>query len=204
MQHYHKYQHFALDSNDNIINIHHTETIDRQQYFCPYCRKEMITKLGNIRQWHFAHKSDTCSYDNYLHSIAEKMIMDWFNKQKSITLIMKTQEKCIKYENCDFYSKEYCQRETSSQYDLKKYYSTCTQEQRYGNFIADLLCKREGKPTEPLFIEIFVTHECSQEKKDSNIRIIEFCIQSEEDILNIINSSRITENYMVRLYNYHK
>ncbi len=202
MQHAHKYQHFTLDKNANIINIRDTDTTGKQQYFCPYCRTEMITKRGNIRQWHFAHKTDKCSYDNYLHSIAEKMIMDWFNRQEIITLVMKTQEKCNKYGNCIFYSKEHCQRETTSQYNLKKYYSKCIQEQRYGGFVADLFCERNGKSTEPLFIEIFVTHECNQKKKDSDIRIIEFFIQSEEDILNIINSSRITEGCMVRLYNF--
>ena len=103
MQHVHKYQHFALDKNANIINIHDTDTTGKQQYFCPYCRAEMITKRGNIRQWHFAHKTDKCSYDNYLHSIAEKMIMDWFNRQETIMLVMKTQEKCNKYGNCIFY-----------------------------------------------------------------------------------------------------
>ena len=39
-------------------------------------------------------------------------------------------------------------------------------------------------------------------KKKSGIRIIEFHIQSEKDILHIINSTKIAEGGMVRLYNF--
>ena len=84
MQHSQRYQHFAFDVNNNIIDIHNTDKICEQRYFCPYCHNEMIAKRGNIRQWHFAHKTEKCSYDNYLHSIAKKMIMDWFNQKKAL------------------------------------------------------------------------------------------------------------------------
>lgn len=79
MQHSQKYQHFALDANNNIIDIHSADKVCEKRYFCPHCHNEMIAKRGNVRQWHFAHKTEKCSYDKYLHSIAEKMIMDWFN-----------------------------------------------------------------------------------------------------------------------------
>lgn len=202
MHHSHNYQHFALDENQNIIDIHHTENAPEQRYYCPHCRKEMIAKRGSIRQWHFAHKSDKCSYDKYLHSIAEMMIMDWFNRQSSIALVMENPEKCSRYNDCAFRVDEYCMRTGQVCYDLKKYYSRCTKEHRYGDFVADLFCESDKNPNSPIFIEIFVTHECSTEKKSSGIRIIEFRIQSEEDILNIVNSSRIRESDTIRLYNF--
>ena len=202
MQHTHNYQHFALDINRAIIDIKDTSRSEYQQYFCPYCQKEMIAKQGNIRQWHFAHKTDKCSYDKYLHSIAERMIMDWFNKNESITLSMNTYEKCNKYAHCLFYDENICKGLTRKLFDLKKYYSKCTQEYRYSNFIADLYCENKTDPDSPIFIEIFVTHECSQEKKNSGIRIIELSIKSEEDILNIVNSTKLEESQSVRLYNF--
>lgn len=202
MQHSQRYQHFALDVNNDIIDIHNADSSCEQRYFCPHCHNEMIAKRGNIRQWHFAHKTDKCSYDSYLHSIAEKMIMNWFNQKESIILEMDAYKKCSKYDNCIFRMDEYCTGKTTIRYNLKEYYSKCTQERGYEGFVADLFCESEGKPNSPIFIEIFVTHECSQEKKDSGIRIIEFHIQSEEDILHIINSTQITEGNMVRLYNF--
>lgn len=202
MQSSHKYQHFALDINNSIIDIQNTGDLSNQQYFCPYCHKEMIPKRGNIRQWHFAHKSDKCSYDKYLHSIAEIMIMAWFNKNETVMLSMNNYEKCDRYDSCAFYDKVSCNGTTKTQFDLKKYYSKCIQEHGYGGFIADLYCESYTNPNSPIFIEIFVTHECSQEKKSSGIRIIELAIQSEEDILNIVNSTKLIESEKVRLYNF--
>lgn len=204
MNHTNRLQHFALDANGNIIDINETEGIEDKQYFCPHCHNEMIAKRGDIRQWHFAHKTDKCSYDKYLHSIAEIMIMDWFNKAESITLIMNVYEKCKKYDNCRFCEKDICRRKNSKEYDLKRYYSQCIKEKEYGGFVADLLCERNNKEEDTMFIEIFVTHECSREKINSGIHIIEIPIKSEEDILNIINSSTLKEGETVRLYNFNR
>lgn len=201
MNHTHKYQHFALDENNDIVDIKNTIGIDGQRYFCPNCHREMITKRGNVRQWHFAHKMDKCSYDKYLHSLAEAMIMKWFNEKEPIMLSMDNYEKCDKYDRCIFYN-GYCKRTKRVQYDLKKYYLQCFQEYRCRGFVADLYCENNIDPDSPIFIEIFVTHECSQEKKNSGIRIIELFIQSEEDILNIVNSAKLEESETVRLYNF--
>lgn len=201
MKNSHAYQNFALDTNNRIVNI---KDIDypNDRYYCPFCHNEMIAKRGNIRQWHFAHKADKCSYDKYLHSIAERMIMNWFNQKEQIILSMDNYEKCDKYDNCVFHDETICKRVKRDQFDLKKYYSKCTQEHRYGNFIADLYCENKTNHNSPIFIEIFVTHECSQEKKESGIRIIELSIQSEEDILSIVNSTNLDECEKVRLYNF--
>ena len=60
MEHIRRLQHLALDQDNNIVDIKNTE--DNKKYYCPYCHKEMITKRGAIREWHFAHKtpSDKC------------------------------------------------------------------------------------------------------------------------------------------------
>ena len=203
MKYSHTYQHFALNTDNCIINIKDVD-YSGGPYFCPHCHNEMIAKRGNIRQWHFAHKADKCSYDKYLHSIAEIMIMNWFNQKEHIILSMDNYEKCDKYDNCVFHDEKNCKRAKRVQFDLKTYYSKCIQEHRYGNFIADLYCENKINPNLPIFIEIFVTHECSQEKKKSGIRIIELSIQSEEDILNIVDSTNLNECERVKLYNFRR
>ena len=197
-----QYQHYALDINNNIIEISNTNDLEVHQYYCPYCHKEMIAKRGNIRQWHFAHKTDKCSYDKYLHSIAEIMIMDWFNKSENIFLTMQHDVKCNAFDSCLFYNSMYCQASEKRPYDLKKYYSKCIHEIKYEGYIADLYCENNIKPNSPIFIEIFVTHKCSQDKINSGIRIIELKIESEEDIINILNSNKLEEGEKVKLYNF--
>lgn len=197
-----QYQHYALDINNNIIEISNTIDLEDQKYYCPHCHNEMITRRGNIRQWHFAHKTDKCSYDKYLHSIAEIMIMDWFNRSENIFLSLEHGLKCNAFDSCLFYNSMYCQASEKRQYDLKKYYSKCIHEIKYEGYIADLYCENNIKPNSPIFIEIFVTHKCSQDKINSGIRIIELKIESEEDIINILNSNKLEEGEKVKLYNF--
>ena len=197
-----QYQHYALDVNNNLINVKDTIDLEDQKYYCPHCHNEMITRRGNIRQWHFAHKTDKCSYDKYLHSIAEIMIMDWFNRSENIFLSLEHGLKCNAFDSCLFYNSMYCQAKEKRQYDLKKYYSKCIHEIKYEGYIADLYCENNIKPNSPIFIEIFVTHKCSQDKINSGIRIIELKIESEEDIINILNSNKLEEGEKVKLYNF--
>lgn len=200
MEHSHRQQHLALAPEGNIIHIKDAE--NKKKYYCPFCHKEMITKRGAIREWHFAHKKEACSYDNYLHSIAKILIMNWFNSSDKIVLFMNTQEKCSRFKDCTFYDDNNCCGTKEVAYNLKEYYIQCTQEHKYGGFVADLYCENRNNSNTPLFIEIKVTHECSQNKKDSGVRIIEIPIQSEEDILNITRTNHLSENRNVKLYNF--
>lgn len=195
--HSHKYQHFALDQNNNLVDI--KNTLDNHKYFCPCCHEEMILKRGQIRQWHFAHKTDKCSYDKYLHSIATILIADWFNKSNHIMLKLNSENKCYKYDECKIYNKDFCSIPITKSFDLKKYYNQCMIEYPYNNFTADIYCEHKSTP---IFIEIYVTHKCSEEKIQSGIHIIELQIKSEEDIINIINSTELTENTNIRIYNF--
>ena len=69
---------------NNIVDI--KNTVDNNKYFCPSCNTEMILKRGQIRQWHFAHKTDKCSYDKYLHSIATRIFIYHNKKYKNLTI----------------------------------------------------------------------------------------------------------------------
>lgn len=51
---------FASDFEDNRVHI--DDTHSNQEYYCPYCGAPLVTKKGDIRQHHFAHKqSHVCS-----------------------------------------------------------------------------------------------------------------------------------------------
>lgn len=199
IQHSNKYQHFAINKNNNIVDI--KNALDNNKYFCPYCHNEMILKRGQIRQWHFAHKTDKCSYDNYLHSIAKRLIADWFNKSEHTILTMNCINQCNQYKKCSIYNENICSITIQKSFDLKKYYSKCFLEYKYNNFIADIYCEHKSNP---IFIEIYVTHKCSPEKIKSGIRIIEIQIQSEEDISHIISSTELIENQNIKLYNFNR
>lgn len=54
---------FAFDYNDKRIHIDDTQ--NNKEYFCPYCGASLITKKGDVRQHHFAHKSNHLCSDTW-------------------------------------------------------------------------------------------------------------------------------------------
>ena len=54
---------FANDYNDNRIHIDDTQS--NKEYYCPYCGAPVVTKKGEIRQHHFAHKQSHACKDSW-------------------------------------------------------------------------------------------------------------------------------------------
>lgn len=202
-----RYQHFALGKGSQIINIHDVK--DRKQLLhCPYCKREMIAKMGDIRDWHFAHKhnSDDCDYNHYLHSMAEYIICDKLSSSTKIPLIIKTKEKCEHYDSCPIKSEEYCSKDKFlPTIDIAHWIDKWSLENTFikdgHEFRADIYGHNKNNEENPIFIEIYVTHQCEEEKINSGIKIIEFEINSEEDIMNVIHNS-IKEGVKTRFYNF--
>jgi len=67
----------AYDANEQIVDINDF-TVDNKpdpglKFKCIGCGNEMITRLGEHNQWHFAHKTltDSCSSETFLHNYAK-------------------------------------------------------------------------------------------------------------------------------------
>ena len=202
-------QHYALDESDNPIHISEVDKITRQTYRCPNCKQEMIAKQGSIREWHFAHKKTECEYDKYLHTLAEIRISEWYNKQVSIPLILRHPTVCAYSKTCKWLQKDKCRGNQDEEINLKKWLSpTCELEKEFikdnKRFVADVFCPNIKNENNPVFIEIYVTHRCEEEKRKSGIKIIEVKIENETDIDTFINNP-IKVSEKVRFYNfYHK
>ena len=197
-------QHYALNSDGIITHICHAE--HKGHFKCPYCNGEMIAKQGKIRKWHFAHKvlSENCTYETYLHALAKIKIRNWFYQSDKILINLDTLHQCSEIHNCQWANPDLlydCEKHAFQTFDLKNYFNSCTIEQTYKNFRADLFLYNNQIKRDPIFIEICVKHPCEQEKINSGLRIIELIIESEDDIEQIINSP-IEENDHIRLYNF--
>lgn len=197
---------YALNENNELIEVHDAHTLGGA-YHCPQCGTRMIPKCGSKKKWHFAHSKVECDHNHYLHTIAELRIMEWFNSSKEILIVLPANDFCEEKSKCRFYDEDICCKVIDSDvFNLKDYYTICEKEKTYEKnsqrFVADLLCSPKNDNNEPLFIEICVTHPCEEEKLNSGIRIIEFVINSEDDIDNVIGK-QIRTNEKVRLYNFH-
>ena len=74
---------FASDYNDNRVHI--DETHSNQEYYCPYCGAPLITKKGDVRQHHFAHKQNYVCSDTWAHSGPSGYdVSPWHNEWQSL------------------------------------------------------------------------------------------------------------------------
>ena len=184
---------YALDKKSNIISIEFAKK--EEEYFCINCGAPMIPKMGKYRKHHFAHKINTkhCSYETYLHNLAKLKIAECFNNSDHFYIFLQSKKVC-NIDKCPINFKEPCTWNSKQKFDLKEFYNQCDIEVKYNGFIADLLLYNTKLPKrEPIFIEIWVTHESSDEKINSGNRIIEIKIEDETDINNIVDSLFLSE-----------
>ena len=74
---------FASDYNENRVHI--DETHSNQEYYCPYCGAPLITKKGDRRQHHFAHKQNHVCSDTWARSGSSGYdLSPWHNEWQSL------------------------------------------------------------------------------------------------------------------------
>ena len=154
----------------------------------------MIAKLGCKNVHHFAHKSKdgACSSETYLHKLGKLLLKKKFEESPVFEIEYIRYMRCKKRDTCPFYTNE-CVEQIYEVFDLKKYYDTCVEEQQIDNYRADLLLfDSVGKYKQVVFIEIYVTHECTHKKQSSGQKIIEIQLKSDNDLYPFIHAP-ITE-----------
>ena len=51
------------------------------KFFCPHCKSEMYATYGENKQVpHFRHNGVSCEYNNYLHTLAEFIFIEEYEK----------------------------------------------------------------------------------------------------------------------------
>lgn len=189
-------QHYAV-SKDRVLTHIREAHESKEDFFCLNCGCRMIKKCGKIRDWHFAHNSSdkrNCSYETYIHKYAKLRLKKWFDESDSIMLCYNVKHKCELFQKCVFNSLKKnlsCAKLEKRSFNLKTCLDICEVEELVNlngrMFRPDLLWRDSTNPNNSIFIEIKVTHESTDIKKESGARIIEFEVHSEEDIDKIIN-----------------
>lgn len=204
---------YCLDENGRLVHIKSVTDAKRRvhRYRCLQCGQEMIANLGEKKAWYFSHKADTaCDGESYLHKLAKRRIREKFMNEESFPIIFKRDFHCENRGNCPYYREWGClEHDGTERHDLKYWearplYDSCLEEVSYGEFRPDLLLKCSTKPdVPPIFVEIYKTHQSSEEKVNSKYRIIETKkIESEADIDDII-ARGFVEGENCTLWNFH-
>lgn len=173
------FHHYAIDNNGEIIRIETVQKENRHNgYCCVSCGGTMIPVLGKIREHHFRHKTDACSYESYIHKLWKHYFFEQWQKLPHLYVTYYVEHCCEKTKTCKLYatSKTLRCNGTFEQetIDLKEKYDTCEMEGVYGNYRADLLLSNSHNPDiVPTFIEICYKHPCEEQKQHAGIPIIE-------------------------------
>jgi hypothetical protein len=172
------------------IDISQVNKNEKTKYFCISCENELIPKIGNIREHHFAHKNKNivCSKENYFHLLGKKIFFDIFAecKNNNDPFLIGIFEK-----NCAIFNIKSCINSEYKRFNLVEYFKEIEMEKYCGKFIPDLRLFNKNN-NEDIFIEIKYSHKISQKKENSDKRIIEINIKSEDDI-NIIKNKYLSE-----------
>lgn len=164
--------------------------------------KNGFTKFFRHKQGYLGDRNEP---DRYLHNYAELRLKQRFDESvESGKFIVQyyVVEKCQFYRDCKLKNKVKCSgnpKITLKQLNLRDLYDTCTIEKGEDKYIADLLLTNsKDSSVKPMFLEIFVTHKCTDEKINSGYPIIEIKIRQKEDAENEIieNAGDLVDEYL--------
>lgn len=181
-----------------------SESWEGMKFYFPGCEGDEEEEMLFIQRKHkngvtkyFRHRpgyiGDRNEPDRYLHNYAELRIKQRFDDSLTsgeFPVKYYVVEKCPENSACKLKTSLNCKGEPKpvlKTLNLRKLYDTCSIEKGTDKYIADLLLTNsQDDSIKPMFLEVFVTHKCTEEKIASGYPIIEIKIKSKEDADNAI------------------
>ena len=177
----------VFDKDGNIVDISSVNEANRlSEYYSIGSRTPMIAALGQTNQHYFrAKRGYQLNPETELHEYAKRVLKHRFETEDHFPIKYYRKEYCTNEKDCIFYDElnHGCGKLCSHlcEYDLKEYYDTATIEGSYDGFVADVLLTSSLHNRRPVFLEVAVTHPCTEEKKASGHKIIELFVSCEDD-----------------------
>ena len=175
---------------------------EEEMLFIQRKHKNGVTKFFRHRPGYIGDRNEP---DRYLHNYAELRIKQRFDDSLSsgeFPVQYYVVEKCPESFSCKLKGYLKCKGEPRpilKTVNLRKYYDTCSIEKGADKYIADLLLTNsQDDSMKPMFLEVFVTHKCTEEKIASGYPIIEIKNNQKEDADNAIieNAGEVVDEYL--------
>ena len=192
---------YAIDQTGQLVHVDNVPVGNQCGCFCPACKEPLIAKnQGTKRKHHFAHQSGTeCEYavESMLHILAKEKIREAFLSKSEFWIEFGRKSYCTNNKECKFLRNGKCFKRKTQRFDIKEYYDSCEQEVPYDNINrrSDLKIFSSSHPKrDPIYLEFCVTHASDTEKLHSGNKIIEICIESVDDIQQLVENGIIKTN----------
>ena len=212
----HRYKYAISDSGKPIFIDDITEENRRDtSYTCAGCGKRLFPVLSKERERHFRHEKDSeCSdYNRYLHEYGKAVLKKRFDEGEKFLVRYYAYLECNNYNSCSIRQEhkwEKCSYHGLHQLDLKEFYDTCTPEKGFyeqtpdgkKRYVADLKLTSSESNIPPTILEVWVNHECTEEKKNSGSHIIEIKVTAEKDAWRDIIESEPDDDLPIRFYGF--
>jgi hypothetical protein len=197
---------YALDDQGVLTYI--SDARHSRTYTCPGCANPLTAVLGQINAKHFRHSEDTCAFETYLHKCAKEAFYQRYKHAiNSATPIKLRLERTVfcKGPRLRFLENDtlQCQKTVPAIYDLTRIFDRAEME-KYDSvtgFRPDIMLS-DSSGNRCCYVEICVSHPCTQDKIDSGIPILEFKIVSVTDIQMLYSGSYATSDERLNAYNF--
>ena len=85
---------YAKDNNQNIVHVDRIREKDGK-YFCPFCKCEVLPKMGTKKTWHFAHKNNEhkCEFNE----VVESQLIEEFKRNVNAVENIDVPQDCQNY-----------------------------------------------------------------------------------------------------------
>lgn len=197
---------FALDSQGALTHI--SDALRSSIYTCPGCKKNLTPVLGENYAKHFRHSEECCAVETYLHKCAKEAFFYRYQQALShevpISLELERRVSCngsrlalVRDETL------HCLKFVPARYNLTQFFDQAELEKydKVTGLRPDImLCDAAGERR--CYVEIFVTHPCSQEKIETGIPILEFKVHSAADIQMLLTGSYSIKDTSLRVFNW--
>lgn len=202
---------YALNAARELVHVDSVPNGNKCGCFCPKCGESLCAKNGGEkRTHHFSHISGSdCpgAYETMLHILAKEKFYERFYSDRPFKISFEQNASCNEI-NCKLRSPQCSSKCCNTNIDIKKLYDTCEKEksisQNGQNYIADLLLTNSHNSNiTPLLIEIFVSHQCEEDKINSGLKILEFKIENEDYLNELIQRQSFdVDNRMIFNYGF--
>ncbi|MDF4352609.1 hypothetical protein P3445_08870 [Vibrio parahaemolyticus] len=197
---------FALDGDGTLTHI--SEAQRTHSYTCVGCGSSLSPVLGEINAKHFRHSEDCCSLETYLHETAKEAFFHCYqqaiNTGTPIVLQLERNVFCGSPRLGLLRNKvSQCSKSVPARYDLTKFFDRVELEKRdkTTGLQPDVMLS-DSSNTRRCYIEICVTHASTQDKIDTGVPILEFKIQSIDDIQMIFKGCYSIEDERLIIFNW--
>ncbi|WP_345855692.1 hypothetical protein [Shewanella algae] len=197
---------YALDRTGILTHI--CDAQHSNSYTCPGCKRPLIPVLGETNAKHFRHFEECCALETYLHKCAKEAFylryQQALSTETAISLELEREVSCYGARLGLLGSATArCSKTKSARYNLTQFFNCAELEKRddvTGLQPDVMLIGSSGNKR--CYIEICVTHPCSEEKIATGVPILEFKVESEADIQMLLTGQYFIKDERLNVFNW--